>query len=88
MRGQAEGSVDRFSSVVPRTIDHELDLIRGAISLVAGGTASRVVVASLHFGDEILPRAQALAGLRRLRAVPLWTLDDNHHSIAIEHALG
>jgi hypothetical protein len=88
LRPDLEGSTDRFSAVVPRTIDHELDIVRAAIAMVAVGASGRVVVASLRFGDEILPRAQALAGLRGLRVVPLWTMDDGHHSIAIERRDG
>ena len=86
--GTAADAADRFDETVPRTIDHELDLIRAAIAMVRNGASQRVVVASLRFGDQLLPRARALAGMSGLRAVPLWSLDENHHSIAIERQLG
>lgn len=85
--GVSVNSADRFAETVSQTIDHELDLIRAAIAMVRTGASPRVVVASLRFADELLPRASALAGLSDLRATPLWTLDEGHHSIAIEHRL-
>ena len=80
--------VDQFADVVPQKIDHELSLIREAIGMVRVGAATRVTVGSLRFADELLPRARALAGLAGLRAVPLWTLDEAHHAIAIERRHG
>jgi len=77
-------AVDKFADVVPQKIDHELSLIREAIGMVRIGAATRVTVGSLRFAEELLPRAKALAGLAGLRAVPLWTLDEAHHAIAIE----
>ena len=82
--GRADASADRFDETVPQTIDHELELIRTAIAMVRSGASPRVVVASLSFGDQLLPRARALAAMSGLRATPLWSLDKSHHSIAIE----
>jgi hypothetical protein len=42
------------------------------------------VIASLQFGDQLLPRARALAAMAGLRATPLWSLDKHNRSIAIE----
>jgi len=86
--GRAEGSADRFDETVPQTIDHELELIRTAIAMVRSGASPRVVVASLSFGDQLLPRARALAAMSGLQATPLWSLDKSQRSIAIEHQLG
>ncbi len=73
------------NELVSQTIDHELELIRSAVAMVASGKAPRVVVGSLRFGEEILPHAQALAGRAGLQATPQWTLDKHQHAIAIEH---
>ncbi len=86
--GRAERSADHFDETVPDTIDHELDLIRTAIAMVRSGASPRVVVASLRFGDQLLPRARALAAMSGLQATPLWSLDKSQRSIAIEHQLG
>lgn len=86
--GSTRDQSKRFDDVVPHTIDQELELIRTAIAMVASGGAPRVVVASLRFGDQILPRAQVLASASGLVATPQWTLDRNQHSIAIEHKDG
>ena len=76
------------NETVARTIDHELDLIQAAIAMVAGGGSLRVVVGSLRFADQILPRAQTLANRVGLQATPQWTLDKHQHAIAIEHRHG
>lgn len=41
-----------------RERDHELDLVQGAIALVAAGGAERVALVLRH-GERILPAAQA-----------------------------
>ena len=82
--GRAEGADDLFDQTVPETIDHELELIRAAIAMVKSGASQRVVIASLQFGDQLLPRARALAAMAGLRATPLWSLDKHNRSIAIE----
>ena len=84
MYGHADSSTDRFDETVSQTIDHELDMIRSAIAMVQSGATTRIVVANLHFGDQLLPRARALAATHGLRAMPLWSLDKHNRSIAIE----
>jgi len=86
--GRAEDSADQFDQTVSQTIDHELELIRAAIAMVKSGASQRVVVASLHFGDQLLPRARALAAMSGLQATPLWSLDKHNRSIAIEAQVG
>ncbi len=86
--GTDEPGSDRFSDTVPVTIDRELELIRTAIAMVASGGSPRVVVAGLRFGDQILPRAQAMAYLNGLQVTPQWTLDENQTSIAVERRRG
>ena len=56
--------------------------------MVKSGASQRVVVASLHFGDQLLPRARALAAMSGLQATPLWSLDKHNRSIAIEAKVG
>ena len=82
--GSTRDTSKRFDNVVPDTIDQELELVREAIAMVASGNSPRVVLASLRFGEEILPRAQALAARSGLAATPQWSLDRHHHAIAIE----
>jgi hypothetical protein len=76
------------NDLVAQTIDHELELIRSAVAMVASGKAPRVVVGSLRFGEQIMDQAQELAGRNGLQATAQWTLDKHQHAIAIEHRDG
>jgi hypothetical protein len=86
VRGSARVNRDDFDDVVPRHLDHELRLIREAIAMVASGRSRRIVLASLHFGGELLPRAEALAASAGVKAYGNWTLDRHLHSIVVEMA--
>ena len=69
---------------VERTIDHELELVRGAIAMVASGGAPRVALGSLRFADQLLKPARRLALEADVRVVPLWTSADAGTGLAIE----
>lgn len=69
---------------VVRTLDHELDLIRGAIALVASGGAPRVRLVSLRFGEQLLEQAHRLAATAGVRVVPDWTSDEGGASLTVE----
>jgi hypothetical protein len=69
---------------VLRTLDYELDLIRGAIDLVASGGAPRVRLASLSFGEQLLEQAQRMATAAGVRVVPDWTSDEAGASLTVE----
>lgn len=69
---------------VPLTLDREMDLVRGAIAMVASGGSRRVVLASLHFGDALLEPSRRLASAAGVRVMPLWSLDDGGHALAVE----
>ena len=72
------------SDAVERTIDHERTLIAEAIRMVAGGSSPRVTVASLHFGEALLAEARTQAKAAGVHIVPLWTLDQFNHALAVE----
>ena len=48
-------------------IARELEMVRGAIAMVAAREASRVTVAGIRFGEEILPEAGAPRRIGRCR---------------------
>jgi hypothetical protein len=54
---------------VARTLDRELELIRGAIALVASGRAPRVRLAGLRSGVELLELARRMAATAGVRLV-------------------
>jgi hypothetical protein len=67
-----------------RTLEYELDLIRGAIALVASGGAPRVRLASLAFGEQLLEAARLMATAAGVRVVPGWTSDEGGASLTVE----
>jgi hypothetical protein len=77
-------STDRTEAQVGRTLEHEIDLVREAIAMVAGGASPRVVVGGLRFGEALLEPTGALAAEAGVRLVPLWMPDDAGADIAIE----
>ena len=77
-------STDQPATRVERTLEHEMNLIREAIDMVASGGAPRVVVGGLRFGEALLVPARGLATEAGVRLVPLWMPDDAGADIAIE----
>ena len=55
-------AVDPFDVTVAQgAIGHELDLVSSAIALVAGHVASRVSLANLRFGEQLIAEASRIA---------------------------
>jgi hypothetical protein len=77
-------SAEQAAEGVGQTLDHELNLVREAIAMVAAGAAPRVIVGGLHFGEALLATAGGLAAEAGVRLVPLWMPDDAGADIAIE----
>lgn len=67
-----------------RTLAQELDIVRGAVEMVASGGSPRIVIGSLRFGDELIEPARRMAIGTRVRIVPIWTTDEAGAAIAIE----
>ena len=77
-------SADHSAASVGRTLEHEMNLVREAIAMVAAGGAQRVVLGGLRFGEELLTPGRGLAAEAGVRLVPLWMADDAGADIAIE----
>jgi hypothetical protein len=69
-----------------RTLDHELELVRGAIALVASGSVRRVECSGLQFGAQLLGPARAFGHDTGVRVTPIWGLDEDGVALAIERA--
>ncbi len=67
-----------------RTLAQELDIVRGAVEMVASGGSPRSVIGSLRFGDELIEPARRMAIGTRVRIVPIWTTDEAGAALAIE----
>ena len=69
---------------VARALEREAGLVHDAIAMVASGRSRRVVVAGIHFGDQLIEPAREMATAAGVRLVPLWTTDEAGLDIAIE----
>ena len=69
---------------IAQTLEHEFDLVRSAIALVASGGASSVSLGSLHFGEQLITAASRLALASRVRISPLWSADESGAGLAFE----
>jgi hypothetical protein len=77
-------STDQSAVRVGRILEHEMNLVREAIAMVARGGSPRVTVAGLRFGEALLLPARGLAAEAGVRLVPLWMPDDAGVDIAVE----
>jgi hypothetical protein len=75
---------DRTARVVPAALDRELQLVREAIALVAGGGARRVTLAGLRFGNALVGPGSRLALEAGVRVTRLPTADDARVDLAVE----
>jgi hypothetical protein len=75
---------DRTEVIVPAVIERELQIVREAIALVAGGGARRVVVGGLRFGDALLGPGSRLALEAGVRVTRVATADDARADLAVE----
>jgi hypothetical protein len=71
-----ESSQARFAATA-QILDRELDVVSAAISMVATGGASRVRLAGLRFGEQLLDEARLLARSAGVQVTPLWSADDD-----------
>lgn len=81
-----ESLADGVQDPAVRTVEHELDIVRSAIALVASGGAPRVVLTSLRFGDQLIEPAREMVRGTRVRIVPIWTTEDSGAGISVEWA--
>jgi hypothetical protein len=66
----------RFTATA-QVLDLELDVVSTAIAMVATGGASRVLLAGLRFGEQILPVAMLRGRSAGVQVTPLWSADDD-----------
>ncbi len=59
-----------------RQIAFEMRNVTGAVALVASGGATRVTVAGLRFGEQVVAQLQAEAAAEGIRLEPVYWDDD------------
>jgi hypothetical protein len=62
------------ATAAERAIAHEMELVRGAIDMVAFDPESRITLGGLSFGESILPWAIRSARQSLVRLEPIWRL--------------
>lgn len=67
-----------------RVLDHELELVRGAITLVASGSVRRIECGGLRFGAQLLEPARAFGLEAGVRVTPIWGIDEDGVALAID----
>lgn len=77
-------SIDAADGQVANTLEHEFDLVRSAIALVASGGASSVSLGSLRFGEQLIEAASRLALASRVKITPLWSADESGAGLSFE----
>ena len=77
-------SIEATDEPIAQTLEHEFDLVRSAIALVASGGASSVSLGSLHFGEELIKAAGRLALASRVLIRPIWSADESGAGLAFE----
>lgn len=70
--------------VAERAIERELDLVSGAIELVASGGSRRVTVAGLRFGEQLLSQLEPRARASHVIVRSLWSPNGPNSDIAVE----
>lgn len=77
-------SIEAAGDPVASTLEHEFDLVRSAIALVASGGASTVSLGSLHFGEQLIEAASRLALASRVQIRLLWSADEAGAGLSFE----
>jgi hypothetical protein len=77
---------NRVEASTRHQIDYERDLVESAIAMVATGGSTRVTVAGIRYGEELLGEATKLAQAKGVTVRPLWGLGDGMVDIVVEAA--
>ncbi len=75
------------TSEIQRTIDREVELLTGAIYLVASGGAPSATVAGLRLGEAAMAVVTPLAADRGLILEPLWGADEGGVDVRVRRAV-
>ena len=78
------GTKNQPEASVSAGLKAEMDIVEGAILMVAAGHSTRVTLAGLTFGEELLPIADSLAAQRGVQVDRLWSADDAGADLIIE----
>lgn len=84
-----QGAVDRPPDpAVQAEMARDLQLVDAAIALIRRGAATRVTLANLRRGDDIIDGARARAGLRGLRVTVVRSADGGRCALVVDAGAG
>lgn len=63
--------------VVEAQLDREIELVRGAIRMVASGNSPRMTVAGIRFGEAVIRICRPLATSADVVLEPIWRADES-----------
>lgn len=58
-----------------RAIAHEMELVKGAVEMIADQPETRITLGGLSFGEQILPWAMRTARQSLVHIEPVWHAD-------------
>lgn len=73
-------------TTVQRTIDREVELLTGAIYMVASGAAPSTTIAGLRLGEAAMAVVAPLAADRGVILEPLWGPDEGGCDVRVRRA--
>jgi hypothetical protein len=79
-----DGVEDQAARAVPAMVEYETRLVHEAIAMVASGSAPRVILAGIRFGEALLDPGRRLALEAGVRIVPLRRADEAGIDLAVE----
>jgi hypothetical protein len=75
--------VSAASMDLRRAVQREVELVEGAIKVVASGAATGTTVAGIRFGEEVLRLCRPMAALGDVILEPIWRADDSGADIHV-----
>jgi hypothetical protein len=58
-------------------LDREIEMVRGAIRMVAVGASPRMTVAGIRFGEAVIRIVKPIATSADITVEPIWRADDS-----------
>lgn len=68
---------------VEAQLDREIELVRGAIRMVASGASTRVTVAGIRFGEAVIRICRPLATSADVVIEPIWGADETGADVVV-----
>jgi hypothetical protein len=80
--------IDRNPTLDPvqRQLDREVELVRGAIRMVASGASSATTIAGIRFGEQAINLSRLQASAAGVSLASIWRIDDSGCDVRVTPA--